>query len=61
MRPLLPPATLWLRTEELNRELKKWPRIQLKTEHLADKAANTNLGFQPLPTSPSRRKQIAAG
>ena len=49
MRPLLPPATLWLRTEELNSELKKWPRVQLKTEHLADKAANTNLGFQPLP------------
>ena len=49
MRPLLPPAQLWLKTDELNSELKKWPRIQLKTESLPKKAANTNLGFQPLP------------
>ncbi len=31
------------------RPLKAWPRVQLKTEALADKAANTNLGYQPLP------------
>ncbi len=49
MRPLLEPERLWLRPDELNGELKKWPRIQLKTEHLAEKAANTNLGFRPLP------------
>ncbi|AWT20346.1 transcription-repair coupling factor [Klebsiella michiganensis] len=42
MRPLLPPEQLW-------RELKKWPRVQLKTERLAEKAANTNLGYQKLP------------
>ncbi len=49
MRPLLPPEALWLRTEELHAQLKAWPRVQLKTEALADKAANTNLGYQPLP------------
>ncbi|MDQ8584092.1 transcription-repair coupling factor, partial [Klebsiella aerogenes] len=49
MRPLLPPEQLWLRSDELFSELKKWPRIQLKTERLAEKAANTNLGYQPLP------------
>ncbi|WP_158783047.1 transcription-repair coupling factor [Pantoea sp. BAV 3049] len=49
MRPLLPPETLWLRTDELFSELKQWPRIQLKSEHLPEKAANTNLGYQPLP------------
>ncbi|MGO1309649.1 MAG: transcription-repair coupling factor, partial [Kluyvera intermedia] len=49
MRPLLAPAQLWLRTDELNSELKKWPRVQLKTEHLAKKAAHVNMGFQPLP------------
>ena len=49
MRPLLPPEALWLRTDELNAELKRWPRMQLKTDSLADKAANTNLAFQTLP------------
>ncbi|MEL4016795.1 transcription-repair coupling factor [Dryocola clanedunensis] len=49
MRPLLPPESLWLRVDELFSELKTWPRIQLKTENLADKAANTNLGYQALP------------
>ncbi len=49
MRPLLPPESLWLRVDELFSELKTWPRIQLKTEKLADKAANTNLGYHTLP------------
>ncbi|MCI1900418.1 MAG: transcription-repair coupling factor [Enterobacter sp.] len=49
MRPLLPPEQLWLRTDALFSELKKWPRIQLKTENLPDKAANTNLAFHKLP------------
>ena len=49
MRPLLPPEQLWLRIDELFSELKKWPRIQLKTERLAEKAANINLGYQKLP------------
>ncbi len=38
MRPLLPPELLWLRSDELFSELKKWPRVQLKTERLADKS-----------------------
>lgn len=49
MRPLLPPEALWLRTDELNAELKRWPLMQLKTDSLADKAANTNLAFRTLP------------
>lgn len=49
MRPLLPPESLWLRVDELFSELKRWPRVQLKTDHLPAKAANTNLGFQSLP------------
>ena len=48
MRPLLPTEQLWLRSDELFSELKKWPRVQLKTERLAEKAANTNLGYQKL-------------
>lgn len=49
MRPLLSPEKLWLRTDELFSELKKWPRVQLKTEALPEKAANTNLNYQALP------------
>ncbi|EKT63989.1 transcription-repair coupling factor [Providencia burhodogranariea] len=49
MRPLLPPAELWLTVEQLNQSLKKWPRVQLSVEKLADKAANTNLDYLPLP------------
>lgn len=49
MRPLLEPDTLWLPPETLYRELKNWPRVQLKTETLPNKAANVNLGYRPLP------------
>jgi transcription-repair coupling factor (superfamily II helicase) len=49
MRPLLTPDKLWLRVDELFSSLKKWPRVQLKTDKLDKKAANTNLNYQPLP------------
>ncbi|WP_437610862.1 transcription-repair coupling factor [Erwinia sp. V71] len=49
MRPLLSPETLWLRTDELFSELKQWPRMQLSSDLLAEKAAHTNLDYQPLP------------
>ncbi len=59
MRPLLPPEQLWLRTDELFSELKNWPRVQLKTEALPEKAANTNLGYQPLPELSVKAQQKA--
>ena len=59
MRPLLPPESLWLRVDELFSELKSWPRIQLKTETLADKAAFTNLGYRPLPDLSVQAQQKA--
>ncbi|MBV7403475.1 transcription-repair coupling factor [Enterobacter sp. ENT03] len=59
MRPLLPPSRLWLRTDELFGELKSWPRIQLKTDKLANKAANTNLGYQTLPDLAVQAQQKA--
>ncbi|QCR36420.1 transcription-repair coupling factor [Nissabacter sp. SGAir0207] len=49
MRPLLEPEALWLRVDALFSELKQWPRVQLKGDTLPEKAANTNLGYQPLP------------
>ncbi|EBP4759033.1 transcription-repair coupling factor, partial [Salmonella enterica] len=59
MRPLLPPEVLWLRVDELFSELKRWPRLQLKTDHLPEKAANTNLGFQKLPDLAIQAQQKA--
>ncbi|RNM07765.1 transcription-repair coupling factor [Dickeya undicola] len=49
MRPLLPPEALWLPVDTLFAELKQWPRVQLRSDTLPDKAANINLGYQPLP------------
>ncbi|WP_173023997.1 transcription-repair coupling factor [Dickeya poaceiphila] len=49
MRPLLPPDALWLPVDALFAELKHWPRVQLRSDTLPDKAANLNLGYQPLP------------
>ncbi|WP_233959968.1 transcription-repair coupling factor [Pectobacterium versatile] len=49
MRPLLPSDSLWLRVDGLFTELKTWPRVQLKTDTLPEKAANVNLAYLPLP------------
>ncbi|MCE0799680.1 transcription-repair coupling factor [Buttiauxella sp. S04-F03] len=59
MRPLLPPESLWLRVDELFSELKAWPRIQLITDSLADKAAFTNLGYRALPDLSVQAQQKA--
>ena len=59
MRPLLPPEALWLRTDALFGELKKWPRVQLRTDALADKAANVNLDYRPLPDLAVQAQQKA--
>src|SRR5690606_33166582 len=44
---------------ELFGELTGAPRIQLKTDKLADKAANTNLGYQTLPDLAVQAQQKA--
>ncbi|WP_425441790.1 transcription-repair coupling factor [Thorsellia anophelis] len=49
MRPLLPPDTLWLHTEEVFRHFKNFPRIQLHYDSLDEKAGQFNLGYQSLP------------
>ncbi|SLM63665.1 MULTISPECIES: transcription-repair coupling factor [Dickeya] len=49
MRPLLAPDTLWLADNALFSALKAWPRVQLRSDALPEKAANHNLGYQPLP------------
>lgn len=49
MRPLLPPSQLWLTPEEFNQQMKTLPRVQLNNDKLPRKAANTNLGYTPLP------------
>ncbi|WP_336817753.1 transcription-repair coupling factor [Cedecea sp. MMO-103] len=59
MRPLLPPEDLWLKTDSLFSELKAWPRVQLKTDSLAKKAANVNLGYKALPDLAVQAQQKA--
>ncbi|MFC1194272.1 transcription-repair coupling factor [Pasteurella multocida] len=49
MRPLLSPECLWLRIDEINRYLKQYPRISLKTEKLRSSSRQKNLAMQPLP------------
>lgn len=49
MRPLLPPDTLWLNSEQLNHALKTWPRIKISVEPVGQKAGNTNLPYLALP------------
>ncbi len=53
MRPLLPPQSLWLRVDELFSELKNWPRVQLKTEHLPTKSRECQFRF-PETARPGR-------
>lgn len=57
MRPLLTPNKLWLSVPELFAALKAWTRIQLRTETLPDKPANTNLPYKPLPALSVQRSQ----
>ncbi|UDG80758.1 Transcription-repair-coupling factor [Candidatus Hartigia pinicola] len=49
MRPLLPPADLWLTVEQLNSLLNQWPHIKLSIEKLPNRVTNTNLDYFPLP------------
>ena len=49
MRPLLPPEQLWVRIDEINRQLKNYPRITLKTEKVRSSVRQKNLAVAPLP------------
>lgn len=49
MRPLLAPEKLWLRIDEINRQLKNYPKMQLSGEKVRRSAAKQNLPLAPLP------------
>lgn len=49
LRPLLPPAQLWLSAEQLFAELKPLPRIRLHRQSLTSKLHHYNLQYQSLP------------
>ncbi|TVP57203.1 MAG: transcription-repair coupling factor [Halomonadaceae bacterium] len=50
IRPILPPATLFLRTDECFGALGRYPRITCQEEAVsADRAGQTNLPIAPLP------------
>lgn len=49
LRPILPPASLFLPADELNRALKQWPRVTLRSGAADDKPHHSSL---PLATPP---------
>lgn len=49
MRPLLPPDQLWLRSEDINRQLKHYPRLTLNADKLRNSARQSNLPVSLLP------------
>lgn len=49
MRPLLEPAVIWSRVDELFAEFKHYPRLITHQATLGDKAYQVNLPFAPLP------------
>ena len=48
MRPLLSPDKLWLRIDDVNRQLKNYPAIALKTEKVRSSVRQKNLAITPL-------------
>ncbi|WP_250657907.1 transcription-repair coupling factor [Alkalimarinus coralli] len=48
LRPILPPDSLFVPTNELFSELKRFPRVTLSAEKLEDSASVTNLSSSPL-------------
>ncbi|WP_373098989.1 MULTISPECIES: transcription-repair coupling factor [Pasteurellaceae] len=50
MRPLLPPHALWLSVDDMNRQLKQYPRISLQREKVARASVRQkNLPLEALP------------
>ncbi|MGC7590528.1 transcription-repair coupling factor [Bisgaard Taxon 46] len=60
MRPLLAPERLWLRIDEINRELKRHPRISFNPEKVRSSVRQKNLAVQALPelTIQSQQKEL---
>lgn len=59
MRPLLPPERLWLAIDEVNRHLKSYPRITLKTDKVRSSVRQKNVPVAALPavTMQSQQKE----
>lgn len=49
MRPLLPPSDLWFAMDEVNRNLKNYPRLTITAEKIRKSAAKTNANVANLP------------
>lgn len=49
LKPLLSPADLYLRVEELNAQLKSWPRINISFEHIENKTGVVIYDVDKLP------------
>ncbi|MGX2975140.1 transcription-repair coupling factor [Ursidibacter arcticus] len=49
MRPLLAPNKLWFAIDEINQQLKRYPRLSLTSEKVRKSTAKQNANLQPLP------------
>ena len=49
MRPLLAPNKLWFAIDEINQQIKRYPRLSLTSEKVRKSAAKQNANLQPLP------------
>lgn len=49
MRPLLPPEQLWFNIDQINQQLKGYPRLTLTNEKVRSSAAKQNANLEPLP------------
>ncbi|MGX2950273.1 transcription-repair coupling factor [Ursidibacter sp. B-7004-1] len=49
MRPLLTPNKLWFAIDEINQQLKRYPRLSLTSEKVRKSTAKQNANLQPLP------------
>ncbi|MFT2090976.1 transcription-repair coupling factor [Paraglaciecola sp. 2405UD69-4] len=47
-RPLLDPADIFMRSEELFSALKKWPRVQISSDPIDNKAGHYNFNTKPI-------------
>ncbi|WP_261874773.1 transcription-repair coupling factor [Vibrio rarus] len=63
LRPLLEPAELWMKKDQLFASIKQWPQVKLSQTTTADKAGRANLDIDALPplaASPQTKEPMSA-
>ncbi|CAM4079311.1 transcription-repair coupling factor [Vibrio neonatus] len=63
LRPLLEPAELWMKKDELFASIKQWPQVKLNKEAIDQKAGRVNLHIEALPAlaaAPQTKEPMSA-